>query len=81
MKMLQKIKSMSRLKKIIGIALACVVIYTLIGFLVLPPVLKAVLENKFSTSLNRQVVIEDIDINPYALSFTVEGLDIKGVDS
>ena len=56
---------------------AAFVMVGVLGFLVLPPVVKHVLLGKMSEALHRPVVIKSISINPYALSVTVEGLDIK----
>ena len=47
------------------------------GFLAAPPLLKSILLKQLSTQLHREVSIEQIAINPYALSATVNGLSIK----
>jgi uncharacterized protein involved in outer membrane biogenesis len=51
-------------------------LYTLVGFLLVPPIVKGVLEKKLPQVLKRQVRIEKIRLNPFALSATVEGLAI-----
>ena len=51
--------------------------FTIIGFLVLPPVAKSVLVKQLSKALHRDVSIEKIKINPYTLSFSMKGLMIK----
>lgn len=48
-----------------------------LGFLVLPPIVKHVLVGQMSDALHRPVAIKSININPYALSVNVEGLEIK----
>lgn len=48
-----------------------------LGFLVLPPVLKSVLISQLSQALHREVAIETIDINPYALSARIAGVSVK----
>lgn len=61
-----------------GFWLVCAVLcYTLLGFLVAPPILKAVLEKKIPELLQRPVKIETIRLNPYSLSATVEGFDLR----
>ncbi len=75
--MIQKIKAMPRWQKLVMAAVVCLVIYSLVGFLILPPIVKSVLQKKLSENLHRQTVIEDIDLNPYALSCLVEGFMIK----
>ena len=52
-------------------------LFTIVGFLVLPPVAKSVLVKQLSKALHRDVSIEKIKINPYALSFSIKGLMIK----
>lgn len=49
----------------------------LLGFFVAPGLLKSVLLKQLSNELHRQVSIEKIDINPYALSASLKGLSIK----
>lgn len=68
---------MKRLKKtIIGI-LIFFAVYTLFGFLILPPILKSVLARKLSENLHREVAIAQIKTNPYTLSLTVRGFQVK----
>jgi uncharacterized protein involved in outer membrane biogenesis len=64
----------------IGIAVA-ILLYTLIGFLVLPPVLKSILKSKLSSTLHREVTIQDIKFNPYKLTMAVTGVVIKDRDN
>ncbi len=81
--MIQKIiqlyekKVKPRLKKIlIGVVLFFVV-FTLVGFFVIPPILKSILVKKLSENLHREVAIQQIKFNPYALSLTVRGFQMK----
>ncbi|MBP8195464.1 MAG: hypothetical protein KAX60_08875, partial [Azonexus sp.] len=54
-----------------------VLVFGAFGFLAAPPLLKSVLLKQLSTQLHREVSIEQIAINPYALSARVNGLSIK----
>lgn len=81
MKITERIKAMSRLQKLVAAALTCILIFTVVGFLILPPILKFVLQKKLSENLHRQVLVEDIDLNPYVLSLTVRGFLIKDFQS
>lgn len=63
-------------KVVIG-ALVALVLFTLIGFFVVPPVLKAILIKKLSENLHREVTIQEITSNPFILSVKVRGLSIK----
>jgi hypothetical protein len=57
-----------------------VAIYALIGFFILPPILRAVALKQLSQQLDREVSIEKVKLNPFALSITVRGLLIKDKD-
>jgi len=57
-----------------AIALAA---YTLIGFFVLPPIVRSVLVRKLSEILHRPVAIRSIRINPFVLSARVEGFAVQ----
>ena len=52
-------------------------VYALLGFLVLPPVLKSVLTKQLSQRLHRETTIRDIHINPFLLTVRVNGLSLK----
>ena len=75
--MIESIKALPRWQKVVVAAAACLLVYTIVGFLILPPIVKSVLQKKLSENLHRQTVIEDVDLNPYALSCQVEGLVIR----
>ena len=62
-------------KYAIRFAVAFVVVGVL-GFLVLPPIVKSVLLKQLAQTLHRPVTVQSISINPYALSVTVDGLTI-----
>ncbi len=59
---------------IIGIL---VVLYTLVGFLVIPLLAESFLPNKLNQYLNRPAEVENISLNPYTLTLSVEGLGIR----
>jgi uncharacterized protein involved in outer membrane biogenesis len=68
--------SPARLKRLLiwtGVALA---LFTLIGFFVVPPILKSVLTDKLAEALHRKVEIAEIRVNPFALSLTVSGFKV-----
>src|SRR5262245_42873503 len=55
-------------------------VYTLIGFLILPAVVRGPIERQATALLGRQVSIEHLRLNPFALSATVDGLRITDRD-
>jgi len=58
----------------------CLVLFTATGFLVAPAVARRVGEQQLSKLLHRQVTIEAVRLNPFALSATVRGLRIQDRD-
>jgi uncharacterized protein involved in outer membrane biogenesis len=69
--------SRGRMKKIIIGGVIFFVLFTLFGFFALPPIVKSLLTEKLSEALHREVTIEQIKINPYALSVTIRGFLVK----
>ena len=67
----------SPVKKFIASLSVCFILYTLLGFLVVPLVLKTILADKLSQSLQQVVSIEKLRMNPYALSVSIENFTIK----
>jgi len=55
--------------------------YTLFGFLILPLIIKVVAVKVLSKELKRETTIESVRLNPYAMSLTVRGLQIKDPDA
>ena len=60
--------------------LGLLLFYTVVGFLILPPVVRSLAVKQLSKELDRKVTIEKIEINPFALSTTVRGLLINDKD-
>ena len=48
-----------------------------LGFLLLPPVVKLVLVDQLAEVLHRPVTIKSVSLNPYALSFTLDGFSVE----
>jgi uncharacterized protein involved in outer membrane biogenesis len=68
---------MRRLKKLLIGVVIFFVVFTGVGFFVLPPIAKSILTKKLSESLHREVAIQQLKINPYTLSLTVRGFVLK----
>jgi uncharacterized protein involved in outer membrane biogenesis len=71
---------MKKIRMILSIVLSLIVLYTIIGFFILPPVLTSVLSKNLTQALKRNVAIEKIRFNPYTLVAVVQGLSIKDQD-
>ena len=68
---------MGRYKKWIIGAVVFFVLFTLIGFFVVPPIVKPYLLETISKTLNRQVSLSELTLNPYTLTVTLRGFEIK----
>ncbi len=59
------------------IAGAVLVLYTLIGFFAVPPLLRSILDGKLTKALDRKTTIESVSVNPFVLSVRVRGLTVR----
>lgn len=66
-----------RLRKALIWSVAILAVVGVTGFFILPPIAKSLLVEKVSQALQRPVSIDRIRINPYLLTMTVRGLEIK----
>ena len=55
-------------------------VYAIIGFLILPPIIRAVAVKQLSKQLDREVSIRKVKLNPFAFSTAIRGLLIKDKD-
>ena len=70
----------ARKRKLIIWSLALLLAYTVIGFLILPPIIRSVAAKQIAQQLDREVSIRQVKLNPFAFSATVRGLLIKEKD-
>jgi uncharacterized protein involved in outer membrane biogenesis len=64
-------------RKILIWTAAVLAIFALVGFFVIPPILKSVLTKQLTTALHRDVSIREVRVNPFTLSAALRGLVIK----
>src|SRR3954470_10729220 len=64
----------------IGAAVA-LILFTIVGFFVVPPLARHVAQTQLTQVLGRKVVIDRIRVNPFALSATVEGVHVFESDA
>jgi hypothetical protein len=69
-----------RRRKLVRWLLGFLLFYTIFGFIILPLIVRPVARHRIASELNRQVTIDSVRINPYALSCAVRGLLIKDPD-
>ncbi len=77
MELMSGIRERPRLRKVLTGALIFLVLFTITGFFIVPPVLKSVLISKLSEKLHRKVTIEKIKVNPFMLSVDIKGFMVK----
>jgi hypothetical protein len=76
-----KKKERIQLTKKIGLVVAGLfLLYTMVGFWVVPPLLKPELEERLAGLLGRQVTIAEIALNPLVLSATISQLTVHEID-
>src|SRR3954471_1387427 len=71
---------MRRVPRWAVIVASLVALYAVLGFLVVPRMLESQLEKRLPPLVHRPVSIRQIRFNPFAMSLTVRGLQIKDRD-
>ena len=72
-----RIRHDPRFRKWLKILAVTLVVFSIIGFLLLPPIVKSVLLKQLSEKLHREVSIQSVRVNPFMLSLTVRGFEIR----
>ncbi len=67
-------------RRALMVAASLLVLYAGLGFLVLPAVIKAKLPPRLAQTLGREVRLERVRTNPFALSITLEGFRVQDRD-
>jgi uncharacterized protein involved in outer membrane biogenesis len=62
------------------ITLALLLSYALVGYFLLPYIIKSQIIPRVAEQLHRPVSVEDVEVNPFALSLRVSGFDIREPD-
>ena len=70
----------ARERKIALWVLGILILYTIVGFLILPPIIRAVAVKDLSEDLNRKVSIQRVKVNPFVPSLTIRGLLVMDKD-
>ena len=69
------------IKKTLKILAISTAVIAVTGFLLLPAVLRPMLERKISEAIHRKVAIRKVYINPFTLAFALQGVTINQRDS
>src|SRR5512139_1231203 len=78
--MLKSILAPAFLKKVFKILAIAAAVVAVTGFLVLPAVLRPILEKKMSEALHRPVAVRSVYFNPFVLSCALKGVTINQRD-
>lgn len=62
------------------LAAVCLVVYTLVGFFLLPYIIKSQVIPSVAEQLQRPVSVADVEVNPFALSLRLIGFEIRELD-
>lgn len=71
---------MVRLRKIAYWAGGALAVYAVAGFLIAPPIVRGQLEHRLTELLGRQVAVEKVALNPFALTASIRGFKLKEPD-
>jgi hypothetical protein len=66
-----------RKRKLVPWIFGVLIFYAILGFLILPPIVRHIAVKQISKQLDREVSIEKVKINPFAFSATIRSLLIK----
>ena len=69
-----------RLRRWLLTALVLLTLYAVLGFFVLPAVIRAQLPHRLGALLGREVQLQTVRTNPFTLSVTLEGFQVKDRD-
>jgi hypothetical protein len=70
-------KKLTRIQQILAATATAIVVFTITGFLILPPIIKHFLQKELTKELNRPTTVAKLGFNPYTLTLTASGLVIK----
>src|SRR5512139_495090 len=62
------------------IAGALLLLYSLIGFLAVPYIITQYVVPALAETIHRPVLVKDVALNPFTLSLTIDGLEIREPD-
>jgi outer membrane protein OmpA-like peptidoglycan-associated protein len=69
-----------RSKRLVAWTAAVISAYTVVGFFLLPPLVRVIAVKQLSKQLDRPVTIQKVRLNPYTFSATIRGLLVQDKD-
>ncbi len=77
MKIVETITTRFNIRKILKRIAIFLMVFSIIGFLVLPLIIKSVLLKELSETLHREVTIHTVRCNPFTVTLTIRGFAVK----
>ena len=78
MKAWQQFQALNKTVKRAVYSVVALIIYALIGFILLPIILRPVIVDNISEKLDRSASLQELKINPFTLSVTLNGFSVSG---
>ncbi len=69
-----------KIKVVFSIVAGVLLLYSLLGFLLLPWVLSSQIPKLGQEELNRVILVDDIQFNPFSMELSIRGLEVKNLD-
>jgi len=77
MKLWQQFQGLNKAKRRLVYAIFSLLIYALIGFLLMPVIVKPIIVDTLTEKLNRKTSLKSVQINPFYLSLTLHDLSVQ----
>jgi len=78
MKIWKQFQQLNKAAKRLVYAFVALITYSLVGFLLLPVIFQPLIVDTLSKELDRSATLQEIKINPFSLSVTLNGLSVTG---
>ena len=62
------------------LALSCLALYSIIGFIAVPHIITRYVVPALAETIHHPVLVKDVALNPFTLSLTIDGLEIREPD-
>src|SRR5262245_20267317 len=75
-------RSLSRAqRRLLVVAGSLVMLYAIVGFQIVPPILRSTIEKRGSAFLGRPLRLEQLRLNPFTFSLTARGFELRDTDN
>ncbi|MCK5120960.1 MAG: hypothetical protein KAQ91_03210, partial [Methylococcales bacterium] len=71
----------AKIKMLLLTVAAALLLYSLLGFLILPAILSNQIPKLAQEKLNRAMQIDEIQFNPFSMELNIQGFEVKNLDN